>query len=106
MPSSSNIKTNLFADDTMFFCTNMAKKQAAKQIQLQLNKTTKWLEEWRITLNPKKSIAVLFGDRLLINMEELNINSQKIKWSKPVKYLGVRIDDKLKFTQHTREITT
>lgn len=31
---------------------------------------------------------------------------KKQKWSKSIKYLGVRIDDKLKFTQNTREITT
>lgn len=34
-----------------------------------------WLEKWRISINPKKTVAILFGDKTPGNLKELRVNS-------------------------------
>lgn len=65
MPSKPYRKTNLFADDTMFFHTSMGKHHAAYKLQQQVDLASKWLVDWRITINPNKTVAILFGDKSL-----------------------------------------
>lgn len=104
MPSSSNIKINLFSDNTMYFCFGMSKHFAANRLQNHLEQTSKRLSDWRITINPAKSVAILFDDKDHANLKCLKINGQGIKWSRSIKHLGIIIDSKLKFSQHVNYI--
>jgi hypothetical protein len=71
MPSSPKLKTNIFVDDTMFFCSSMGKHHPANLLQQHLNITSKWLYEWRISLNPFKSFAILFGNKITNDVKQL-----------------------------------
>lgn len=78
----------------------MSKHHATNLLQLHLNATLKWLHEWRITLNPTKSVAVLFGDKLPSGLSPLDVGGHRICRSASVRYLGVTIYSKLKFSKH------
>lgn len=106
LPSSPGIKTNLFADDTMFYATSMNKQHAAKKLQIQVDLALTWLRDWRISINPKKTVAILFGDKKATNLKPIKINGQDIKWQPTVKYLGVTLDSGLKFNNHIVQSTT
>lgn len=102
MSSSLVTKTNLFADDTMFFHTSMGKHHAALKLQEHVNRASKWLIDWKITLNPQKSIAILFGDKNPTNIPPLNLNGHLIPWRSSVKYLGVTLDSRLTLSKHIK----
>lgn len=106
MPSSPGTRTNLFADDTMFIHTSLSKHLAASKIQRQLDLATGWLEDWRISINTDKTVAILFGDKSSEDITPIRIHGTEIKWSTSVKYLGLKIDSKLRFSQHVRETCT
>lgn len=89
MPTTTGTKTNLFADDTMFMYSSMGKHHAATKTQKQLETTSIWLKNWRITINLTKMIAILFGDKKPTNVRSLKINRQEIKWSDSVKYFSI-----------------
>ncbi|CAI6364321.1 unnamed protein product [Macrosiphum euphorbiae] len=104
IPTNPGIKINLFADDTMFFYSSMSKKFAMEKIQSQLNRSLSWLERWRISINPKKTVAILFGDKTSKDLEELLVNNHPVPWSQQVKYLGITIDSRLTFHKHVLAI--
>jgi len=52
-------------------------------------------EQFKITLNPLKSTAILFTHRHPKTLCNLNINGNNIPWSSNIKYLGVILDRKL-----------
>jgi hypothetical protein len=106
MPSLPGTRLNLFADDTMFMHTSMSKHFAAKKIQLQIDLVTSWLRDWRITLNSGKTVAVLFGDKQPDDICPIEVNGVAIEWSSSVKYLGIKLDAKLRFAQHVKETCT
>lgn len=61
---------------------------------------SKWLTEWMITINSGKPVAILFRDKKSDDIKPILINDVEIKWSNSVKYLGVKLDSKLRFSQH------
>lgn len=65
--------------------------------------TEKWLLDWKISINPSKTVAVLFGDKNPSNMRPLRVQNQDVHWSNSVKYLGVRFDSKLTFAKHAND---
>lgn len=102
MPSNPLTKTNLFADDTMFFHTSMSKHHAARKLQEHVNRASDWLTEWKITINPKKSVAVLFGDKKPTDVLPIHLNGHSIPWQTSVRYLGVSLDSRLTLAKHAK----
>lgn len=100
----SMITTNIFADDMMFLYSSLSKHHAVNKLQQHLDNTIKWLTDWKISINPSKSVAVLFGKKSNLDMKPLIINNQSIEWITLIKYLGVKINPKLTFSQHIKEI--
>lgn len=100
VPTSPGTRTNLYVDDTMFVHSNMSKHHATLKIPTQIDVTTKWLKDWRISITSGKTVAMLFGDKKPNNIQSININGCDIKWNSSVKYLGIQIDCKLRFAQN------
>jgi len=100
MPYTPGSITNLFADDTMFMSTNISMQHTVDKLQTQINATLPWLKNWRLTLNPEKSIAVKLGRREIKNTTLLRINNIAIQLRTTVKYLGVYLDKRLTYRRH------
>jgi len=71
IPKNPGIKIYLFADVTKFLYSSMSKNHAMEKIQTQINRSISWLEKWRISINPKKTVAILFGDKTPGNLKDL-----------------------------------
>ena len=104
LPTNTNSRVSLFADDTMFYCSNHNARFAILQLQKQIDLASEWFKKWRLRINESKTIAILFGRTKTINLNNIQINNILIPWSRSVKYLGVTIDQKLSFSNHVATI--
>ena len=88
----------LFADDTCL--VGDCRQQSAEGLQSDLISVTTWLDENRLVLNDKKSVAIGFGT----SFQEIKFLDFKIDIKNSLKYLGIHIDGTLSFKYHISEI--
>ena len=70
------------------------------KLQDDLSNVFHWSLKWQLKLNPKKCEAInISNKRSSINFDYC-VGSNPIQWSKKVKYLGVVINAKLKWSDH------
>jgi hypothetical protein len=103
MPLPVNVKTAVFADDTLLYCTNENVELATLNVQEALNDLMSWFTKWRIAINPNKSEAKIFTLRRPLDPQNLIILNEEIPWNPPdqaIKYLGVYFDRKLNWKFH------
>ena len=94
----------LFADDTAFYLSSYRIDTIANRLSEAIKKLLKYLNRWKMKINERKTLAIIFTRRRpLININ-VQINGQPVPWSKKIKYLGVHLDSKLTFTHHINAI--
>jgi hypothetical protein len=59
------------------------------------------MEQWKITVNPAKSIQITFTSRRTI-CPQVSINNFPIPIKQAVKYLGLHLDKKLTWRSHIK----
>jgi len=102
MPKDSEANIVLFAIDTVFYASEATNNAAIRRVQKQINLANPWFKEWKITLNPTKTKAIIFTNQSMYQAPSLHFENIHLSWSKTVKYLGVTIDSKLTFKAHTK----
>ena len=100
------IKYSMYADDVAFWTTHHDINIAQNNIQTALNYVNTWCEKWGLPISPTKSAAIVFSPPRLPchNPPQLTINNQNIAYVTHYKYLGVTLDQKLKFNEHFLDI--
>ena len=81
----------MYADDIVIITDNPQDLKKGLQIASEFGK------KWRCRYNAKKTQVVLFGKNRKIKLE-WSIGSQKIEQVESYKYLGIEIEDKLKWS--------
>jgi len=104
MPAHPKCRTALFADDTLFYATSNSNDAATKLLQLQLEIAEKWFNDWRITVNPQKTSTLMFSHRSTATSLQPKLKNTGINSFHSMKYLGVHLDKKLKFSKHTTAV--
>ena len=95
----------LFADDTAI----VAKAKTRDELQSKLNNLLPLVSDWlltnRLSLNTEKTNYQLFSKG---NMNEVNIklNGKKINRKSCIKYLGVYVEENLKWNAHIDSVST
>ena len=97
---SKNVEFFLFADDTAIIVKGKTYDDIQNEINDLIPKLMGWFQCNRLSLNPDKSCYQLYS--MFSNQREVNIymNGSRIKRSSTVKYLGVMLDENLKFESH------
>ena len=95
----------LYADDTVIYCSDKSIDLAEEKLQSLLNKFSTWCIQNTLTINSKKTKVVMFGTRNKINNIDNNninirINGVKIQAVPTYKYLGLNLDQTLNFKYH------
>ncbi|CAI6374197.1 unnamed protein product [Macrosiphum euphorbiae] len=106
MPLSSKAKIALFADDTLFYADSISQSCAIKNLQAQIDLSIEWFHQWKISINPLKTSAIMFSNKQTRAGDCVKFGDTPIKWSNNIKYLGVTIDKKLSFSTHVKNIIT
>ena len=101
--SVPNQKPKLFADDTNLFIVGSDLKVIEVQANLCLQNMEKWFYANKLSLNIDKTFYMLFGSKSYCQTDttlNLFINVQRINKVVSCKYLGVIIDEALKWEEH------
>ena len=99
LPKSTCFNTTLFGDDTYLSLSSSLLIRLKTQVNNEINKVDKWLRSNKLSLNYKKFYLVInkFPQQSIDIDLDISINNIKIIYRKYVKYLGLWLDDDLKF---------
>lgn len=98
--SSSVPNYFLFADDTSIFFTGKTLADIELQIKQESPKICDWLCANRLTLNTSKTFYQIYSITNRLPNLTLHLNENPISRSESVKYLGVTVDENLKWKTH------
>ena len=103
---SDKFSTCLFADDTTLIFENSNKYDLFNQCDYGVNLFFSWCCANRLSINISKTNLMLFSNVLTsTDIADVFINNIKIDYKSSTRFLGVIIDDKLKFNLHIKEIS-
>ena len=103
--SSSFFKFTLFADDTSLFYSHRKNSNVENTLNNELFKISQWLAANKLSLNVGKSKLLVFNKTNAIKNVKLSINGAKLEEVSYAKYLGILIDNKLKWKEHLNAIS-
>ena len=103
---SNVLKPLMFADDAAFLHSCSSYDSLISSFNNELLKINLWLVRNRLTLNVEKTVALVFTKRRHdVNLNnKLKIADEYINFNREVKYLGVTIDDDLRFDSHVSNV--
>ena len=102
-----NSSIRLFADDTSLYIIVDDAIQAAETLNSDLEKISRWAQQWLVTFNPAKSESILFSRKLNkpyhppVSMDETQINEVMSH-----KHLGVIFSNDCSWHNHIEHIKT
>ena len=99
--SSSKFIFNLFADDsTLSYSFDHRDSTTCNVVNNELNLVSRWLCSNRIQINVSKTKYILFSLRRTVTLPPIMIGNSEIERVESIKFLGVHLDQNLKFDQH------
>ena len=98
----SNIKIQAFADDVLVIAADSDPVALERSVNDILRKVGEWGRDVKLDFGPEKTQVVGFNETA--RRINLVMNNVPIQQSDEMKYLGVIIDWKLKFTNHVRYV--
>ena len=96
------------ADDTILYFTGYSSTEITNTLQNDLDLVMKWMEGNRLILNQSKTKTMLFGKRQKLEKEgdlQIWIHDQILEQVSVFKYLGVLLDEKLSWKEHTEAVS-
>ena len=105
--SIRNGRISMYADDTILYCDGDNVLDIARNLNECLDDAALWYSKNCLALNVKKTIGMLIGSN--VNSDDLNefnlkLSGEFIENVSMSKYLGVHVDENLKFDGHVNEI--
>ena len=97
----------LFADDTSLFSTITSPAISSSNLNEDLVKITHWAYQWKMLFNPditKQAQEIIFSRKKNnTSHPSLYFNNTPIQQKSVQKHLGLFLDEKLSFLEHTDE---
>ena len=91
----------LFADDTNVFVSDKNINELVVVLNRELSKLVTWLQVNKLSLNVKKAHYMVFSPpKVNQDISPITMNGEKINRVSSTRFLGVVIDDKLKWNEH------
>ena len=103
--SSDLLFSILFADDTSVFIEGTNYDQVIDIVNNELERINIWLKANKLTVNIKKTHYMMFHrTRIKHNLRNITICDMNVTCTKNTKFLGVIIDNKLRWSDHINYI--
>ena len=101
-----NTHAILFADDTTLCFNNDCLNSAISMCNIELNRFANWCSANKLTINIDKTYYMLITNRFVPEtVAEIKLKDQVLNCTESHKFLGVYIDQKLKFKHHVTAIS-
>ena len=98
---SDTLNLILFADDTSVFMSHKNLQQLQQNFNTEFQKIVNWLNVNKLVLNLNKTHYMIFTNKVIDNNDVLiSVNDTPIQRVRHVNFLGVLIDDKIKWNEH------
>ena len=104
LPQSTNLKTTLFADDACLTYGSTSLGHLEETVNKELENVSGWMQRNRLSLNVEKSSFMLIHNKKSKNNIKLQINNSTIQRTEYTKYLGVLVDEKLRWKTHIDQV--
>lgn len=107
MHLSVNCRLSLYADDSALVFSHSDPVVIGDSLSAELSNCREWLIDNKLTLHMGKTECILFGTgQRLARVRDFRITCAGTAVSQVslVKYLGVKLDNRLKFTDHVKEV--
>ena len=98
-----NCRIHLYADDTVLYFSHNDPTHIENVLNNELKRVYDWMCVNKLSLNLQKTESFLIGSRSLLsrrNALRIKLCGQEIKHKETVKYLGVTLDQQLKWDVH------
>lgn len=96
----SGTKTMCYSDDTVVLATGKDIKQTRERANDAVRRVTKWMEDAGLEVAHQKTVAMLIGEHRPRRGTEVQVGGHRIQWQDSMKYLGVKVDRKVKLDAH------
>jgi hypothetical protein len=95
-------KLNLFADDTLLYIAADNLEEAVNKMNADLLSLSSWLNLNKLKLNIEKTkyMIITFKKNINTNLYKIMIGADELQRVEDIKYLGVVIDNKLRFNKN------
>lgn len=95
-------KAVAFADDLVLLTRGATIREAENFANLEMSKVSAWSKRNKVVFNEEKSKVMVISRRKRKEANDIKIylNNKPLEQVTTLKYLGIIIDDKLKFSQH------
>ena len=93
-----------YADDTALTTVHPLGLTCAEELQRATNSTSRWLREWRLSVNAEKTVTMEFSRRPLPSVFKINIDGFHLKQVKQQRHLGVIFSSDLRWTSHVEHL--
>lgn len=95
-----------YADDTVFFLSGEDIEDMVERANSSLDVFSRWCNFNKLSLNASKTKYILFSPSPIVNMPNLEIQGGVIERVSTYKYLGLTVDEGLKFDSHIKLLKT
>ena len=95
----------LFADDTAIFYSASSINELQDKIHVSFPKITAWLIGNRLSLSVQKTFYQLYSNDASPQQLHISVGNNELNRASTIKYLGVLIDENLKFKSHITKIS-
>ena len=98
--------TYLYADDTAIFINAKTEQDLQSKLNILLPNVTKWFVANQLSLNTDKTFYQIYSNKRVQVEVSVRLAEAVIKRAKTVRYLGVFIDEELKWKTHIAKLCT
>ena len=97
----SAVKPYGYADDGMFLVSGICPETLVDLAQPAVDCAVAWGEENELSFSTRKTAVVLFNWKRSLKLSKiLRMNGEELEYVKEVKYLGIKLNHKLKWQEH------
>ena len=103
----NDVKYQLYADDTVLYCSGNNYEECVSDLQVTLNKFVSWCSKNALTINIKKTKVMTFGSKNKIkkaNNINIKIGNDILGHVPTYKYLGINLDQTLNYKYHSESL--
>ena len=93
-----------FADDTALTTVSHDPVACEQQLQVSVNATSRWLSDWRLTVNTDKTVVMEFTRRPIPSDLAINLNGTQLRKVEEQRHLGLILSSDLRWTEHTNRV--